>query len=75
MRTVVFIHRVVIIVPSDACPKGPFTQAIFVAQLNAIYVALSCNQLRFHRDFSAVCQCKMSVHVYFVNKSCVPAQK
>ena len=30
----------------------------------------SCNQLRFNRDFSAVCQCKMSVHVYFINKSC-----
>ena len=34
----------------------------------------SCNQLRFHCDFSAVCQCKMSVHIYFLNKSCSPAQ-
>ena len=34
----------------------------------------SYNQLRFHRDFSEVCQCK-SVQVYSVNKSCTPAQK
>ena len=52
--------------------QGRLTQATFVAQLNAIFVAL---KLRFPRDFSAVCQCKTSVHVYFVNKSCVPAQK
>ena len=26
-------------------------------------------------DFSAACQCKMSVHVYFVNKSCALARK
>ena len=52
--------------------KGPFTQAIFVAQLNAFFVAL---KVRFDRDFSAVCQCKTLVHVYFLTKSCAPAQK
>ena len=37
--------------------KGPFTQMIFVAQLNGIFVPL---KLRFHRDISAVCYCKTS---------------
>ena len=43
-------------------PKGPFTQAIFVAatQCNSMQFLSrrSCNQLRFHCDFSAICQCK-----------------
>ena len=35
----------------------------------------SWNQLRFHGDFSAVFQCKTSVNVYSLNKSCAPTQK
>ena len=31
---------------------------------------LICNQLRFYCDCSAVCQCKTSVHVYFLKKLC-----
>ena len=42
--------------------KGPFTQAIFVAatQCNSMQFLSrrSCNQLRFHCDFSAICQFK-----------------
>ena len=42
--------------------KGTFTQAIFVAatQCNSMQFLSrrSCNQLRFHCDFSAICQCK-----------------
>ena len=42
--------------------KGPCTQAIFVAatQCNSMQFLSrrSCNQLRFHCDFSAICQCK-----------------
>ena len=50
--------RVADVMPS----KGPFTQAIFVAatQCNSMQFLSrrSCNQLRFHCDFSAICQCK-----------------
>ena len=41
--------------------KGPFTRTSFVAQLNAIFVALNLQPVAissFHRDFSAICQCK-----------------
>ena len=41
--------------------KGPFTQAIFVAatQCNSMQFLSrrSCKQLRFHCDFSEICQC------------------
>ena len=42
--------------------KGPFTQAIFVAATHCNSMQFlsprSCKQLRFHCDFSAICQCK-----------------
>ena len=44
-------------VPRGWC-KGPFTQAIFVAATQCNSMQCSCNQLRFHCDFSAICQCK-----------------
>ena len=56
--------------------KDPFTQAMFVAKVNAVFVVLNLQPAaailwRFFFNLSV----QNVKRVYFVNKSCMPAQK
>ena len=51
------------------CFKARLHSQFFSQQLNKILSRRSCNQLRFHRDFNAICGCKHQAHAVCLIKS------